>query len=685
MKFLFSRNRPPIALCAGFFVAFVPSANAQQPSAAKADPPNINLPGRLSALRNLGHRDSVTVANAGYSLDIQKVFKVSALVPKLAAEVYGQKVYAGAMNLRSPGGSWLNELPASQYSMSGRQSAKWLAEATQTATVGAWSASLTAKVAVGYPAIWFEYRRLTGAGPLSGGLMGYDWAGRTAPTEWAAGAPGALSPLTRPAGSVMQVPVPASTKPFIVIYHDAEGIQGCLRFDTPPAEMHADDTGISWTFAPQTASADVEYLPISAAISDKNLTVLAEGLHSAPTSLAQIFGADKAGSPSIQIAAAGSNVVFPAALGTTSDMGAQTVEGYLSVTNSDRVERSLPVPPQLESLTATFSRLPARDQARVDTWIKGLLKHQLPGGSFGFSEKRGFYDGMVCCALAEVYPQLSPKMQALVKPAVRKGLDHLWLGLKTCEIWPDYKVAPEQPFFIKTGVDYPEIMGFLLQATALYCRQVDPAYLAGSWPQIVQQFEQLRVFTDWTGNAYANPGPDFYQIIPEGSIGGYLGWHALYHLAKMHHSADLATEARARAAFAWSAINTLYTWQPFFGDAVVNGINNGAIEVRGASPWTYFQYTWFTFLPAFSLPHADTFHIWAMLNKMPWNEWTGKLKSRQRANDGANMSALLRANYTAQVKPFTAQLLDRPVWYDAFDFTPTLMIPAQYWANKLGK
>ena len=646
-----------------------------------------SLPGRLSGLRLVGHRDSVTVANSGYSLDIQKMFKVHALTPELKSEVYGQRTYAGAMNLRTPGGEWLNALPADQYSINAVQTGQWLGEATQTAHVGAWTGTLTGKVAVGYPSLWFEYRRTSGEGAISAGLMGYQWAGRTAPLIWSAGNLTSLASIPRAAGSSVTIPISATTSPFFVIYHDAAGITGCLRFAAAPAEMHADDTGLYWSYSPDANNADVEYLPVSAAISDEQIATMADRLKAPPTALTQAFSSDAAGRPTLRITATGSNLALPASVTGNAKDVIDTVEGKIGISDANASLTTLPIPPQMEQLVPHFADLAPADQARVNGWIKGILAHQQPDGSFDFSLKRGFYDSMTCCSLAEVYPKLSPSMQAKVKPALRRGLDHLWSNLKPCETWPAYNVAPEQPFFIKTGVDYPEIMGFTLQATALYCKAVDRSYLATRWPQIARQFDQLRTYTDWTGGAFANPGPDFYQIIPEGSIGGYLGWHALYHLSGMRHDTALAAEAKARAAFAWQAFTTLYAWKPGFGNAVVNGINNGALEIKGSSPWNYFQYTWFTFLPAFSMPHEDTMHVWAMLDKLPWYEWTGTLKSRQRANDGANLTAFLRSGYPDSVKRHSTALSIRPVWYDAFDFTPALMIPATYWmqAEKTAK
>jgi len=509
--------------------------------------------------------------------------------------------------------------------------------------------------------------------------MGYDWAARTAPLQWWVSDGVHQTPYARTAGQLENIPVTGATGAIYLVYKDEAGFSGCLRFSPAPMSLRIDDTGVYWTYKATEDDANVEYLTSSGSSTAQDLVAYSARCSSAPGSITQKFTCDENGRPSVQMAAKGGALVLPSALAASGTASLNSVEGSLAISPTPSIKVPLPEPPQIESLTLPTVRLTPDAQNRVNAWVKSLLQHQMANGSFDFSSQRGFYDGMVCCSLAEVWRQLPASLQPQVKQALKRGLAHLWDGETQCGVWPGYKVAPEQPFFIQTGVDYPEITGFTLQATAIYCTDVDPSYLATRWPQITRQFDQLRTFTDWTGGAYANPGPDFYQIIPEGSIGGYLGWHALYHLSEMHHSRQLASEAKARAAFAWQAFHSLYAWKADYGPGIVNGINNGHMEVRNSSPWDAFQYTWFAFLPAFVLPHADSMHLWARLNKMPWWEWTGSLKSRQRANDGGNLCALLRAGYASDVFKHSSTVERRPVWFDAFDFTPTELIPTEYW------
>ena len=649
------------------------------------DAPAPGVPGRLSPLRWIGKRDTVTIGNAGYSLDIQRVYKVSALVPQLKSETYGQPVYAGAINMKTPTGQWITDIPASEYAISAHQNGPWLGTVVQHAVLPTWHGALTAELAVGYPSLWFEMQRTLGSGPLSASLMGYDWAKRTAPQQWSIGDGLQQTPYVRAAGRSLTVSITNTSQAVYVVYHDDAGFSGCLRFSPAPTTFRIDDTGLYWDYDEAASKADVEYLTASGTTTVSSLISFAARFPLAPESLHQTFSTDAAGKPSVTLAATGSSLILPASLASSGVSAIDTVEGALALSSSSKIKIPLPIPPQIDALTLPTTKLDPDAQKRVDDWVKMVISHQMPSGAFDFSSSRGFYDAMTCCSLAEVCRQLPANLQPQVQQTVKRGLDHLWNDSKECGVWPGYKVAPEQPFFIQTGVDYPEIMGFTLQATAIYCADVDPSYLDTRWPQITQQFDQLRTFTDWSGGAYANPGPDFYQVIPEGSIGGYLGWQALYHLAQMHHSAALAGEARARTAFAWHAFLNLYRWKPEFGNGVVNGINDGHMEVRDSSPWDQFQYTWFAFLPAFVLPHADTMHLWTRLAEMPWWEWTGSLKSKQRANDGGNVSALLRSGYVSDVLAHKDDVSTRPVWFDTFDFTPVELIPAEYWLQIYGE
>jgi len=652
--------------------------------------------GRLSPLSKLTASTGVTIGNAGYSMDIQKgLFKTSVLTPQLTAVTggnnYGSPVYAGAISMRGGSGNWLYDNPGAgyTYTVSPTQTGFYLGQAVMNITEPSWAGSLTAKIAAGYPNEWYTYARSSGTAAIHGGLVGYDWAGRTAPTSWAAGTAASQTSYTR-SGTLTITP---SGAPYYLVYQDTGGggFSGCLRFDVAPASITIDNVSVQWDYASTVTTANVQYLPVAPSLTAASIIWVSGLFPTAPTALSQTFGSNASGNPQVTIAATGlSNLMLPTAAGAPNG-SITTVEGALGIkTGVSSYAVALPVPPQLTSLNQTFPALNSTDQASVDTWVNGVIANQATSGSFTMSSGRGFYDGVICSSLALVYPNLSTTLKASVKTSVKKCLDYLWTNMPTCVNWPAYKVAPEQAFFVQTATDYPEIMGFMLEATALYCKNIDSTYLATRWTAITTQFNQFKDFTDWSGAQYANPGPDFYQIIPEGSIGGYIGWHALYHLATLNGDTTRAAEARARAAMAYQAFSSLYAWNTAYSSGIVNGNHNGPLEIFTTSIWAYQQYAWFTFLPGFALPDPDTYHVWSGLENLPgtggknWMQYTlatgsGGVGSTQRAYDGANASAYSRVGKYFYFSSYRDDLRTRSVLYDAADNSPILMIPAEYW------
>lgn len=657
--------------------------------------------GRFSPLSQItSSTSSVTVGNAGYSMDIQKgVFKVNVLTSALTGITggndYGAPVYAGAVSMQGASGYWLYDNPGTgyTYSISETQTGFWLGKVVMSVVEPSWAGSLSANMAAGYPSTWYTYQRTSGTGAIRGGLMGYDWAGRIAPLSWSVGTDSSLTAYTRTTGTTLSLPVTTSTGILDAVYTDSAGFTGCLRFNPAPTTLQVTDAGVTWSYGTSTATANLQYLPIAPALPAANMAWIASNFASPLTALSQTFGKDASGNPQVTIAATGNSaLLLPAGAGTPNG-SVSTVEGTLGIyTGGSSYTATLPAPPQIEALSQTFPALTSTDQTAVNTWVSAVVANQSASGTFAMSAGRGFYDGEICSALALVYPSLPSTLQTSVKASVKKCLDYLWTNMQTCTNWPSYQVAPEQTFFVQTATDYPEIMGFILQATALYCTNIDSTYLATRWTAITTQFSQLRDFDDWSGHQYAHPGPDFYQIIPEGSIGGYLGWHALYHLAQMDGDTTRATEARARAAFAYQAIGQLYPWQSAYGTGVVNGNHNGPLEIFNTSIWADQQYAWFTFLPGFALPSADTYNVWSGLESMPglsipWTLYTastgsGGAGSTQRSYDGANACAFSRAGNYSYFSSYRDALRTRSVTYDAADNSPILMIPAEYWMQQ---
>ena len=660
--------------------------------------------GRFSPLSKVTATTNSAIGNAGYLMNIEKgIFKVSSLTPQFSTipdgNNYGTPIYAGGISLRGPSGHWLYENPGTGYTYTVSQSQNGfnLGTVTMNLSEPSWAGSLVAKVAAGYPQTWYTYTRTSGTGAIHGGLVGYDWAGRVAPTSLSAGTAASQTAYTR-SGTLTLTPGGA---PYYLAYQDTAGggFSGCLRFDVAPTTITIDNISVQWDYATSVSTTNVQYMTVAPTLSMASAVWISGLFPTAPTALTETFGNDGSGNPQVTVSATGmSNLMLPAGTGTPNG-SISTVEGTLGIkTGASSYSYTLPTPPQMATLNQTFPALNATDQGSVDTWINEVIANQASSGTYNMSGGRGFYDGVTCSSLALVYPNLSTTMKASVKASVKKCLDYLWTNLPTCTNWPAYKVAPEQAPFVQGAIDYPEIMGFILQATALYCKNIDSTYLATRWSAINTQFNQYKDFTDWSGAQYANPGPDFYQIIPEGSIGGYLGWHALYHLATMNGQTTLANEARARAAMAYAAFGSLYAWKTAYGSGIVNGNHNGPLEIFITSIWAYQQYAWFTFLPGFALPDPDTYHVWSGLENMPgtggknWMQYTqptgsGGFGSSQRAYDGANMSAYSRVGKYFYFSSYREDLRTRSVRYSNPDGTPAadnssiLMIPAEYWTQ----
>ena len=292
--------------------------------------------GRLSPLSKLTASAGVTIGNAGYSLDIQKgLFKTSVLTPQLAAITggsnYGNPIYAGAVSMRGASGYWLYDNPGTgyTYSVSQGQTGFYLGQAVMSITEPSWAGSLTAKLAAGYPNEWYTYTRTSGAGAIHGGLMGYDWAGRTAPTALTAGTAASQTSYTR-SGTLTITP---SGAPYYLVYQDSGGggFSGCLRFDVAPASITVDNVSVQWDYASPVSTANMEYLPVAPSLTTASIIWISGLFPAAPTALSQSFASDASGNPQVTISAAGSsNMMLPAAAGAPNG-SVSTVEGTLGI------------------------------------------------------------------------------------------------------------------------------------------------------------------------------------------------------------------------------------------------------------------------------------------------------------------------------------------------------------------
>ncbi|MCX7599320.1 MAG: hypothetical protein N2512_10735 [Armatimonadetes bacterium] len=640
-------------------------------AAGQIGEPGYGYPGRLSTLRAALRGEPCWTANGVYTLDVERVLKVHAIVGRRVGDTYGARVYGGSLSLRAPSGAWGFELPDADRAVSVQWPDQWSAAVIQTLSEGTWKAQVSADLVVDVPVIWFTLRRVAGAAPIQAAFLGYGWAQRTAPREWVIGG----QAYQRPDGREIDVPVDTAGS-LTAIFRDPEGFSGALRFSPAPADLRLSDDGFTWSYAPAVSEAqvcygfDVDGHANEALISEhvRRAEAWIGQVPAAPPLMVQTFGCDGGprGQPWMEISCKKGGPVLLA-----------------GVVSESPLRMSLDQPPLIDQVAPDFRPLSDDARRRVDDWVRQALSHQKPDGSFTFGLGRGFYDGITCGVLALVLNLVSTDIRPALHKAIEAGLRHLWFDTAECRDWPGVLLPPEVPDFHASATDYPEIEACILQATALYAAQTGGEIARELWPQIHRQFEQLRFFYDLNGIALASPGPGYHHVIAESAIGGYLAWHGLYHLALMADQPSYAAEARARAALAWRAWQDLFRWRDDYGDppAVVNGINQGIVECLTQPPWAYVQSTWFTFLPGFALPRDDTFGVWRMLRAQPWWEWTGALGSTQRAYDACNAIALWRAGYREEVLAHWAEVCRRPFSWNTFDETPIHAIAAEAWLS----
>ncbi|MBI5831429.1 MAG: hypothetical protein HZB16_03855 [Armatimonadetes bacterium] len=620
-----------------------------------------NPPGRFAPL-DAGQAERIAV-NGTYSLHLEKVLKVQALVPVARAGRFGASVYAGALAVAAPDGTWGHALPVDRR----RAEVRWLdadlCRAGLTHVKAGWSVQTSAELSTDDPRIRFEIDRLAGAEPLNAALLGYSWAERAAPRLWQVDG----RPLTRPAAAV--------AAPRLLMAYDEAGFTQVLSFTPAPAELRIEDDGLSWSYGASVAHAALVYAVLPGRVD----AATAQAFLAAAPRTHLLFADDR---PDVELRGAGQLLVPPslAPLAPATAPRVACVTGDLALVDGPVWRAGLPSPPGLGRVLPEWRPLSAEAAAHLARQTEAVLSRQRPDGTFPFNDGRCFHEGTTLAVLCEVAPLLPDALQTRLREAVERGLRYQWghfvpIGQRPWDLMP-----PEQPGFVGAGIDYPEILACLLQATLLHSRRwdVDPLVPQGV---LAAQVRQLAAYMDRSGIALANPGPTFHHLIAESAIGGYLAWQALAHLSYGGQPAPWRGEALSRAAYAEQAWRTLFGCRTVFDspNAVVNGIERGTIELSRAEPWVYVQSTWFTHLPCLELPRADLFGVWRELARQPWQEWTGKLGSTQRAYDAANAIALARAGRGDEVRRLWPAIVTRPYVWDTFDQAPLLELAATAW------
>jgi hypothetical protein len=630
--------------------------------------------------------------NIHYAVYVERGFKVFAILPQRGDDAFGKSLYAGFLTL----------LIDDQYLyplFSDPKDGTEIIEADENHIIVAKSAStpdLNAKtfceIWIGYPYLrfWAEIEPKRNL-HIQYVLTGYPWAELTAPSNW-----------ILPNGEIKEVkegyilaPGENREKSYIA-FHSSEPATFLFFFTRPPLSIFKNESEIRISFSNSLPPGRKYNLPplyyavlpsAYEAIKNELLEKLWRSCFSPPETIETKFGKDDKGA-FVQYQAffkkeKGDFPVNPLKIfpipPTLNELAKPsfTIPSLLGDVEYIEGEKSriyLPIPPNLNSLTVKFPPLPKEKQEIVENNLKEILRNQDPDGTFSFSRGRPFYDGLTASALVQLYPILSSPLKEDVAKAVRKCLDYWWGRFekddKSFIYW-----FPEPPPSIPQ-VDYPEITSTLLYPTAAYAQLVDRKYISQILDKAIQLTKTLPPAYDWTGSAYAFPGPDYLHIIVESTVGGYLAYASLYHIFNMAGRKDLADELFAKASLAFRAME-LYRHRNEYGeDEIVSEIKWDSFKIKIEIPWDYTMYTWFSFIPLWWLPKEDIYNLWNTLEREKW--WRYYEKSSQRAYDYADLIAIHRFKKDDWRK-YLAEFEDKPFAYDYFDSTPVFAVIAYPW------
>lgn len=622
-----------------------------------------------------------------FTLDVEKGFKVHALVPAfdISSGRFGLPRYAGFFTaeverrgdvwplFKEPGeGTEVLELDENHIVVAKRLKGK------------GFSLRLLAEAWVGLPAIWLSLEVLAGSAKVRPSLVGYGWAKAIAPTKWWAPREGEVS---RSKGASLRIePRPSDFGVPLVSFKDGP-VTGALVFvKGVPKWVEVSDEAVRWgPFSlVEGERVTVSYVVLPFEADWEAVSKVTSLCVQPPEALEVEFGADERGPfvkwniqggsclplpPSVEGLPGCEGIPVPGAWGTA----------WLKPAKEATVR--LPVPEEFFQPMVRFEPKPEVAKKVADL-VAQVLPHQKPEGSFIFSHRRAFYDGLTCSALSLALPYLPSGLRERTAKAVRRCLDRLWeeqVENRGYGVW----LFPEQEGFTIQPIDYPEIAGCVLYATLAYSLNLDRSYAEKRWPEAERHLRQIRKFTDWTGAPYAHPGPEYIHIIGEGVIGGYIAWASLYHLAKLCGEREVLGELMSRAALSWRAFDVLFRWRPEFGDGLAYGFLGEGVDFKVRVPWDYVEKCWFCFVPLFRLPFEDRFGVWRRLSLDRWWEYTAG-KSLQRAYDFVIAVALSRAGRVEEARKHWKEIEGRPFWFDHFDHTPVLAIPAYLWLDELG-
>jgi hypothetical protein len=239
-------------------------------------------------------------------------------------------------------------------------------------------------------------------------------------------------------------------------------------------------------------------------------------------------------------------------------------------------------------------------------------------------------------------------------------------------------VFPE-PVMPSAVVDYPEISSTLLYPTAAYAQLVDRNYARQIWPKVARLAATVGRAYDITGSAYAHAGPEYVHVLTESTVGGYLCYASLFHLARLAGEGEAAKAFRARACWAFAAMD-LYRWREEYGKGgILSQIFGHGLYVEPQLAWDYTMFTWFSWCPLWSLPAGDPYHVFEVLEQQRW--WLYWRDSRQLAYDWSHFMAFVRFGEPAKGLAHWDEILTHEPTFDNFDTIALYRPLARAWKH----
>jgi len=517
-------------------------------------------------------------------------------------------------------------------------------------------------------------------------LTGGHWAGRKVPIHWEWWGPTGRQVLSSDRGGRLRIP---GGDGFLLAWQEGQPYTLALLPGARPRQVRIGPAGVSFEFASSAAKPgsrgtlpDLYVCALDAHPADSLLAILSRLAQpraelawdtgsAGESDYVDFYWKDGRERPFIP-------VVPPFSARYPDAPRREGSLGPVAFIRAKRVRVALPIPPNLERLTVDFPPLPAEEKRAVEADVRAIIGCQKDDGQFTFSLGRPFYDGQTAGVLIQLSPLVDEPVRGQIISAVRKTLDYWWGRLKYDERTGVF-VFPE-PVMPSAVVDYPEISSTILYPTAAYAQLVDQGYAKQVWPKVASLAATIGKAYDITGSAWAHAGPEYIHVLTESTVGGYLAYASLYHLATLAREKGAAAGFRARACWAFTAMD-LYKWREEYGrGGILSQYLGHGMYVEPTIAWDYTMFTWFSWCPLWSLPQGDPYHVFEVIKQQRW--WLYWRDSRQLAYDFSHFMALVRFGDAAEGLAHWEEILIHMPSFENFDTIALYRPLARAWRHK---